>query len=118
MDTLAFIARYEEMLRDKRIPKMQFYRECGVSDAAVSQWRKGKTNPSMTTVNAIAKYLGTSSEYLITGQSLEKEIAATLSSDGEKAYAAIFSKLSPANQAKLHELALLYLDAQRKSEES
>ena len=81
MDTLAFIARYEEMLRDKRIPKMQFYRECGVSDAAVSQWRKGKTNPSMTTVNAIAKYLGTSSEYLITGQSLKKEKPATVSGD-------------------------------------
>ena len=68
MDTLAFIARYEEILKDKRIPKMQFYKECRVSDAAVSQWRKGKTNPSMTNINAIAKYLGVSSEYLLTGQ--------------------------------------------------
>ena len=79
MDTLAFIARYEELLRKKRIPKMQFYKECGFSDAAVSQWRKGKTNPSIPTINTIANYLGTTSEYLITGQDLQNEKPDTVS---------------------------------------
>ena len=114
MDTLAFIARYEEMLRNRRIPKMQFYRECGVSDAAVSQWRKGKTNPSMTTINAIAQYLGTSSEYLLTGQ---KEKPATVGGELSE-FDVIFSQLTPSRQAKLIELARLYLDDQRRSEES
>lgn len=65
MDTLAFISKYEEILKERRIPKMQFYKSCGISDAAVSQWRKGKTNPAMTTINKISVYLGVPIAYLL-----------------------------------------------------
>lgn len=67
MDNLAFISRYEEILRERKIPKAQMYAACGISDSAVSQWRKGKTNPSMSSVSQIAEYLGVSAEYLLTG---------------------------------------------------
>ena len=67
MDTLAFISRYEAILRERKIPKMRFYTDCAISDAAVSQWRKGKTKPAMTTISRIATYLNTTTEYLLTG---------------------------------------------------
>jgi transcriptional regulator with XRE-family HTH domain len=72
LDTLAFIARYEAILKEKKIPKMQFYKDCGITDAAVSQWRKGKTNPAMSTINRIADYLNVMPEFLLTGTG-EKE---------------------------------------------
>lgn len=65
MDTLSFISKYEEILKERRIPKMQFYKNCGITDAAVSQWRKGKTNPAMTTINKISVYLGVPISYLL-----------------------------------------------------
>lgn len=68
MDSLALIARYEAILREKKIPKMTMYKECGISDAAVSQWRKGKTTPSMKSIERIAAYLGVTPAYLLTGE--------------------------------------------------
>ena len=79
LDTLAFISKYEEILKSKKLPKMQFYKDCGITDAAVSQWRKGKTNPAMTTINRISEYLGVSVAYLI-GED-QKEQPATVASD-------------------------------------
>lgn len=73
MDTLAFISRYEAILKEKKIPKMQFYKDCGITDAAVSQWRKGKTNPAASTADRIAEYLGTTYEYLITGKGIKEK---------------------------------------------
>ena len=58
MDNLAFISRYEAILREKQISKGALYTACGISDAAVSQWRKGKTAPSMKSIGRIADFLG------------------------------------------------------------
>lgn len=75
MDTLAFISRYEAILKEKKIAKGVFYKNCGITDSAVSQWRKGRTNPSMTNINRIADYLSVSAEYLLTGTEQEKKPA-------------------------------------------
>lgn len=80
MDSLALIARYEVILREKRIPKMTMYKACGISDAAVSQWRKGKTIPSMKSIERIAAYLDVTPEYLLTGEGI-KDIAAHTGKD-------------------------------------
>lgn len=72
MDSLAFIARYEVILKERKIPKMKMYRECGISDAAVSQWRKSKTIPSMKSIERIAAYLDVAPEFLLTGEDAKK----------------------------------------------
>ena len=74
MDTLAFIARYEAILKEKRIPKMVFYKECGITDAAVSQWRKGKTAPATKTISRIADFLGVTSESLLVDSGAPKQV--------------------------------------------
>lgn len=58
MDTLTFINNYEEILHKRGIAKGTFYSECKISDAAVSQWRKGKTSPFPYTLERISEYLG------------------------------------------------------------
>ena len=77
MDNLAFISRYEAILREKKTPKRALYEACGISDAAVSQWRKGKTAPSMKSIERIADFLGVTPEYLLTGVETEKAPALT-----------------------------------------
>ena len=68
MDILGIITRIEGKLKERGIPKMEFYKRCGVSASAVSQWRKGKTNPSNETLQKIASELGVSYGYLTTGE--------------------------------------------------
>ena len=36
----------------------EFYKDCGISSGAVSQWRSGRTTPSMASLQNIAVYLG------------------------------------------------------------
>ena len=67
MDVLSLMARYEALLKERKIPKMQFYKDCEISDATASQWRKGKHTPSMAAIKRIAEYLSVSTEWLITG---------------------------------------------------
>lgn len=95
MDTLAFISRYEVILKERKIPKMQFYRDCGITDAAVSQWRKGKTKPAMTTISKIAEYLSVPAEYLLTGERQKKEPAGQKASGLDRTD---YEKLSPENR--------------------
>lgn len=73
MDVAAFMARYERILSTRGIPKMEFYKMCGFTDAAVSQWRRGKNTPSMKTIQAIADCLGVTAEYLLTGAEQEEK---------------------------------------------
>ncbi len=51
---------------------MEMYNACGITDAAVSQWRKGKTTPSSRSVSRIANFLGVSPDWLFTGIGTEK----------------------------------------------
>lgn len=51
---------------------MTFYKDCGITDAAVSQWRKGKTKPAMTTISRIADYLCVPVSYLLDEGEKEK----------------------------------------------
>jgi len=99
LDTLAFISRYEAILKDRKIPKMQFYRDCDITDAAVSQWRKGKTKPAMTTISKIAEYLGVTAEYLLTGEGQKNKPAP----DGDRQkeeLMELLNRLTPEQQAR------------------
>ena len=43
----------------------EFYKDCGISSGAVSQWRSGRTTPSMASLQNIAVYLGVPLSYLL-----------------------------------------------------
>lgn len=74
MDNLLFIANYEAILRERKIKKGDFYAACSITDAAVSQWRKNKNNPAMTTIKRIADFLDVP-VYVLMGEETKKEPA-------------------------------------------
>lgn len=49
----------------KGIPKMSFYKACGITASAYSQWKSGLTVPTLASLNKIAKYLGVSPKDLM-----------------------------------------------------
>lgn len=61
------VARINGILAEKGISKQTFYKDCGITSASYSLWNKGKTNPRMKNLETIAEYLGTTTEYLLTG---------------------------------------------------
>ena len=71
--------------------------------------------PTYDKAVAVASALGVSADYLLTGEQKEKPAPKR---DGLKEIDAIFEQLTPSRQAKLLELARLYLADQRRNEET
>lgn len=67
MDILAILNRIEVLLKDSGRSKSDLYAACSVSSSAVSQWKSGRTRPSVRSLQNIADYLNVSYEYLISG---------------------------------------------------
>ena len=67
MSNSPIVARIYGLLAEKVIPKQKFYEDCGITSASYSLWNKGKTTPRMKNLETIAQYLGTTTEYLLTG---------------------------------------------------
>lgn len=84
MDNLTFIERYEAVLKERRIKKGDFYKAVGITDSAVSQWRKGKTIPAMTTISAISDYLDIPMYFLIDDDADIKKATAQSESYGNR----------------------------------
>ena len=77
---------------------------------------KREKTPPLEKVILIAERLGTTPEYILRGE--QKEKPALQMENGLKEIDAIFEQLTPSRQAKLLELARLYLDDQRRNEET
>ena len=60
--------RISALLKEKKIPKTTFYRECRISSGSYSMWNTGKISPTDTSLRIIADYLNTTVEYLKTGE--------------------------------------------------
>ena len=89
-------------------------KELGFASSSVTQWKHGST-PRPSALQKIADYFGVSVHYLLGAE--QKEKPATENGNRQTEIDFIFSQLSSSRQAKLLELARLYLDDQRKSEE-
>lgn len=64
MDGVTIVRIIESELSRRGISKEQFYSDCGISSATLSQWRTGKYFPSVAKLQVIQQYLGISfSEY-------------------------------------------------------
>ena len=97
MDTLTFIKNYEEILRKRGIAKGTFYSECKISDAAVSQCRKGKTSPSPYTLERISDYLDVSIEELLAER---KEKPVPKEDELDRVLISLLRELTPEEAAK------------------
>ena len=74
----------------------------GVSDKIVSQWRVGTTRSYRTRIATIADALGTTTEYLLTGEGPKKKSAPAVSdSDTKPDWMTKFEELSPGAQKEV-----------------
>lgn len=81
MGNSPIVSRINGLLAEKGISKRDFYQDCGITSASYSLWNTGKTTPRMKNLEAIADYLETTTDYLLTGLG-EKEKAPT--QEGER----------------------------------
>ena len=96
--------------------KKEFAQSIGYdSGDIVSMWINGSSTSYNGKLHEISAKYGVSVEWL-RGETDEKNPAPK--GDGLKEIDAIFEQLTPSRQAKLLELARLYLDDQRKTEET
>ena len=97
--------------------KKEFAQSIGYdSGDIVSMWINGSSTSYNGKLHEISAKYGVSVEWL-RGETDEKEKPAP-KGDGLKEIDAIFEQLTPSRQAKLLELARLYLDDQRRNEET
>lgn len=88
--------RIFEIADKKYLDQSKFAAAVGVTQSVVSAWKNGKSESYMKRLPQIAELLGTSVEYLITG---EKKAPAGQEADGrEKEYVQLFKKLTPEEQ--------------------
>ncbi|MDE7243787.1 MAG: helix-turn-helix domain-containing protein [Oscillospiraceae bacterium] len=75
MGSSPVVNRINALLAEKGIRKQDFYQDCGITSASYSLWNTGKTTPRMKNLEVIAAYLGTTTDYLLTGLGAAKKPA-------------------------------------------
>ena len=64
---------FEMLLKEKGLKAADVCRATGIKSPVFSEWKKGKSTPKQDKMIKIAKFLGVSVEYLMTGEETEKE---------------------------------------------
>lgn len=88
--------RIFQLLKSKGKMQKELAAYTGISTAAISDWKTHGTNPSSDKIVAIAEFLGTSPEYLLTGKESEKNL-----SENEIEVLHIYRKFSDRDQIKI-----------------
>ena len=76
--TLDIVYRIEAKLNEKHIQKLTFYKESGVAGSTFSQWKTGYRKPSIPSLELVAKYLDVPLDWIINGESNEKDEAVAI----------------------------------------
>lgn len=58
---------FESLLREKGITAYKISKETGVTQTALSNWKRGKSTPNAINLQKLADYLEVSLDYLMTG---------------------------------------------------
>lgn len=110
------VNRIRALCRSKNTSITKIEEELHFANGTIGKWKNGKRTPPLEKVILIAERLGTTPEYILRGE--QKEKPALQMENGLMEIDAIFEQLTPSRQAKLLELARLYLDDQRRNEET
>ena len=82
MGTSPIVMRINALLAEKGISKNQFYKDCKITSASFSLWNTGKTFPRENSLQRIADYLDTTTDYLRTGYGA-KQVSAVADPDDQ-----------------------------------
>ena len=104
--------RIRQLCKEKEISIADLESQVGFGAGRIGHWKSSM--PKADSLFAVAQALGVSVEYLLTGKNKEPVL---MYEDGLKEFIQIYEMLDASRRPKLLELARLYLDDQRKSEE-
>lgn len=96
--------RYCKLRDSKGLTDAEIARQCNFNKSTFSDWKSGKGTPKTDKLLPIAKCLGTTIEYLMTGEypfTIEKaktDVALSNMNERMKAYALKMAELSDENQ--------------------
>ena len=76
--------RFADLLKKRGKRPSDLTDATGISSTVFSEWKSGKSQPKVDKLVKIARYLGTSVEYLVTGETSDPLPEIVLSSDEEK----------------------------------
>ena len=95
--------RIFELVDSQFKEQKEFATAIGVSDKIVSQWRVGTTRSYRSRIATIAEALGTTTEYLLTGNGPKKKTAPAPVSDSDTRpdWVVTFEELSPSAQKEV-----------------
>lgn len=65
--------RIFKILKDKNMTQTEFAKKAGLSNAAVSDWKRKKTNPSADKIMDICRAIDVTPEQLLTGKGIDDE---------------------------------------------
>lgn len=91
--------RFAELLNERGKRPSDLTEATGISSTVFSEWKSGKSQPKVDKLVKIARYLGTSVEYLVTGEDPAQLPQIVLSSDEEDLLAS-YRKLNRTGKEK------------------
>ena len=62
---MIFQSRIVEALRQTNLSQKEIAEKCGIHPSCLSQYKKGESEPTLTTLFALCKVLDVSSDYLL-----------------------------------------------------
>lgn len=65
-----------KLTAERNISNRKLTIDLGISNSAISEWKKGKAKPSLEAVVKIAKYFGVSTDYLLLEEQVNPETVA------------------------------------------
>ena len=82
---------FADLCEKRNVTPYRVAKECGFSGVSLSDWKSGKSSPRADKLVKIARYLGTTVEYLVTGETSEPLPPVVLSQEEESLLAAFRS---------------------------
>lgn len=93
---------YQKLLDEKNLKNADVARATGISNATLSDWKKGCSTPKTDKLQKIADFLGTTVEYLTTGKN--PSVPNPELSDEYIELIDLYSKLSVENQSAIMQI--------------
>lgn len=92
------VERIFSLLKVKEIEQKEFAQLLGTTDKTVSAWKTGRSQSYTKYLSKISEVLGTTVEYLLTGEKTEPTVQDDGLTEGERALMKQFRQLTPEQQ--------------------
>ena len=90
------VTRIEEIIHNSGLNAKQFAEKLGVSASKITDWRNGKTKPTVSDIIRISQYFNVSCDYLLTGEDRNSNLT-----DDEQELISFYRKLDLFNKGKV-----------------